>query len=153
MPPVVPAAGVGLLKSVYVGAAPVVKAEVVPVAPVAPVAAAPAQGQAAVTIDTVATIADNPNVVVQKPAYPRWYFRKRFWTVPRKAVYVGPTETVDTQSSPSDVVGGLFFNSFAGDGGAVVASKSYSGSLFDDIFNIPISTLSAVNQLLRNNVG
>lgn len=61
MPPVVPAAEVNLLKSVYVGAAPVVKAKVIPAAPaapVAPVATAPAQGQAAVTIDTVATISE-----------------------------------------------------------------------------------------------
>lgn len=42
----------------------------------------------------------------------------------------------DTQSSPSDIVGGLFFNA-VGDGDAVAASKTYAGgSLFDDIFNV-----------------
>ncbi|KAL0134422.1 hypothetical protein PUN28_001303 [Cardiocondyla obscurior] len=146
-----PVAEVGLVKSVYVGAAPAVKTVVVP----APAAAAPAQnaGQPTVTADTVTTVVSNPSVVVPKPAYPsRWYFRKRFRTAPRKTVYVAPTSTADVQASPSDIVGGLFINSI-GDG-VVAADKTYaSGSLFDDIFNIPISTLSAVNQLLKNNVG
>lgn len=79
---------------------------------------------------------NNPIVVVPKPVYPRWYFRKRFWNVPRKTVYVAPTATVDVQSSPSDIVGGLFINA-VGDGGVVAAGKTYaSGSLFDDIFNV-----------------
>ncbi|XP_011868229.1 PREDICTED: uncharacterized protein LOC105562199 [Vollenhovia emeryi] len=146
-----PAAEVGLVKSVYVGTAPAVKEVVVPTS----AAAAPAQGagQATATADTVTTVAGNPNVVVPKPVYPRWYFRKRFRTVPRKTVYVAPTESADSQGSPSDVVGGLLYKA-VGDGGAVAAGKpDVSGSLFDDIFNIPISTLSAVNQLLRNNVG
>ncbi|XP_071563614.1 uncharacterized protein [Temnothorax nylanderi] len=157
-----PAAEVDLVKSVYFGAAPAVKTVVVPAAPAvktvvvpAAPAAAPAQGvgQITATVDTVATVDNNPSVVVPKPAYPRWYFRKRFWTAPRKTVYVAPTVTADSRSSPSDVVGGLFFNA-VGDGGVVAAGKTYtSGSLFDDIFNIPISTLSAVNQLLKNNVG
>lgn len=78
----------------------------------------------------------NPTVVVSKPVYPRWYFRKRFWTVPRKVVYAAPTVTVDSQSSPSDIVGGLYANS-VGDGGTVAVGKVYtSGSLFDDIFNV-----------------
>ncbi|XP_018401637.1 PREDICTED: uncharacterized protein LOC108778839 [Cyphomyrmex costatus] len=152
VPVVAPAPEVGLVKSVYVGTAPAVKTVVL-----APVAA-PTQstGQVTATVDTVTTVV-NPNVVVAKPAYPRWYLRKRFWTRPRKTVYVAPTATVDTQNSPSDIVGGLFVNS-VGDGGAVAASKtSYvSESFIDSIFNIPISTLSAVNnavnQLLGNNV-
>ncbi|KYN35385.1 hypothetical protein ALC56_10220, partial [Trachymyrmex septentrionalis] len=152
VPVVAPAAEVDLLKSVYVGAAPAVKTVVL-----APAAAAPTQGagQATAAVDTVTTVA-NPNVVVAKPVYPRWYLRKRFWTRPRKIVYVAPTATVDTQSSPSDIVGGLFVNA-VGDGGVVAAGKTYaSESFIDSIFNIPISTLSAVNnavnQLLGNNV-
>lgn len=79
----------------------------------------------------------NPNVVVAKPAYPRWYLRKRFWTRPRKIVYVAPTATADTQSSPSDIVGGLFANA-VGDGGVIAAGKtSYaSESFIDSIFNV-----------------
>ncbi|KYM76954.1 hypothetical protein ALC53_12646 [Atta colombica] len=154
VPVVAPAAEVDLVKSVYVGAAPAVKTVVL-----TPAAAAPTQGagQATATVGTVTTVA-NPNVVVAKPAYPRWYLRKRFWTRPRKIVYVAPTAIADTQSSPSDIVGGLFANA-VGDGGVVVAGKtSYatSESFIDSIFNIPISTLSAVNnavnQLLGNNV-
>ncbi|EGI70807.1 hypothetical protein G5I_00388 [Acromyrmex echinatior] len=152
VPILAPAAEVDLVKSVYVGA-PAVKTVVL-----APAAAAPTQGAGQVTaaVDTVTTVA-NPNVVVAKPAYPRWYLRKRFWTRPRKIVYVAPTATADTQNSPSDIVGGLFVNA-VGDGGVVAAGKtSYaSESFIDSIFNIPISTLSAVNnavnQLLGNNV-
>ncbi|KYN23500.1 hypothetical protein ALC57_04084, partial [Trachymyrmex cornetzi] len=152
VPVVAPAAEVDLVKSVYVGAAPAVKTVVL-----APTVAAPTQGagQATAAVDTVTTVA-NPNVVA-KPAYPRWYLRKRFWTRPRKIVYVAPTAMVDTQSSPSDMVGGLFVNA-VGDGSVVAAGKtSYaSESFIDSIFNIPISTLSAVNnavnQLLGNNV-
>ncbi|XP_070163159.1 uncharacterized protein [Polyergus mexicanus] len=145
-----PEAEVGLVGSIsLVGTAPVVKSvekSIVPSAPVAPVVPV----QETVAVNTITTVDKNPTVVVSKPVYPRWYFRKRFWTVPRKVVYAGPT--ADSQSSPSDIVGGLYANS-VGDGGTVAVGKVYtSGSLFDDIFNIPISTLSAVNQLL-NNVG
>jgi len=149
-----PAAEVGLVKSVYVGAVPAVKSVEKTVVAPAPTATAPGQGAGQVTA-TVTTVANNPNtVVVSKPVYPRWYFRKRFWNVPRKTVYVAPAATADTLSSPSDVVGGLFFSAVGDGGGTVAAGKTYtSGSLFDDIFNIPISTLSAVNQLLKNNVG
>ncbi|XP_011638873.1 glycine, alanine and asparagine-rich protein [Pogonomyrmex barbatus] len=156
-----PAAEVGLVKSIYVGAAPAVKTVVAApaikpvVIPVVPTAATAIEGagQVAATATATATggMTVNP-VVVPKPVYPRWYFRKRFWTGPRKAVYVAPTVAVDTQSSPSDIVGGIFLNAMGDGGGTVVAGKAYGGSLFDDIFNIPISTLSAVNQLL-NNVG
>ncbi|XP_031782084.1 uncharacterized protein LOC100121212 isoform X2 [Nasonia vitripennis] len=38
-------------------------------------------------------------------------------------------------------------------GGVGVFKRKSKGSLFDDIFNIPISALNAVNQLLRNHVG
>ncbi|XP_012537422.1 uncharacterized protein LOC105837311 [Monomorium pharaonis] len=142
---IAPAAEVGLVKSVYFGAAPAVKTIVIPES----AAAVPAQGAVQATA-TDTTVANNPSVVVPKPVYPRWYFRKRFRTAPRKTVYVAPT-SADTQSSPSEIVGGLFA---VGDGEVVAGGKAYaSGSLFDDIFNIPISTLSAVNQLLRNNVG
>jgi len=50
----VPAAEVGLVKSVYVGAAPAVKAVAVPAS------AAPAQGtsQAGATVDTIATVGE-----------------------------------------------------------------------------------------------
>ncbi|XP_050447056.1 PE-PGRS family protein PE_PGRS18 isoform X2 [Cataglyphis hispanica] len=148
------AAEIGLVGSVnLIGAAPVVKsveksivasAPVIPVAPVVPV-------QETVAVNTIA-VDKNPTVVVSKPVYPRWYFRKRFWTAPRKVVYAAPAVTVDSQSSPSDIVGGLYANA-VGDSGTVAVGKVYtSGSLFNDIFNIPISTLSAVNQLL-NNVG
>lgn len=156
-------AEVGLVKSVgLVGGPPVVKsveksvvASAAPAAPAAPLVPV----QETVPVNSVSTL-DNPSVVVSKPVHPRWYFRKRFRTGPRKVVYVPPTETADSQNSPSDVVGELFVNS-VGDSSqydTVVKSgtvgKVYtSGSLFDDIFNIPISTLSAVNQLLRNNVG
>lgn len=75
-------------------------------------------------------------MVVSKPVYPRWYFRKRFWTVPRKVVYTAPTVTADSDSSPSDVVGDLFANSVGGSGGTVAVGKVYGGSLFDDIFNV-----------------
>lgn len=80
----------------------------------------------------------NPTVVVSKPVYPRWYFRKRFWTGPRKVVYAAPTATADSDSSPSDIVGGLFVNA-VGDGTVAkdTVGKVYtSGSLFDDIFNV-----------------
>ncbi|CAL1685328.1 unnamed protein product [Lasius platythorax] len=146
---------VGLVGSVsLVGTAPVVKSvekSIVAAAPAAPVApVAPVQ-------ETIPanTVDINPTVVVSKPVHPRWYFRKRFWTGPRKVVYAAPTATADSDSSPSDIVGGLFVNA-VGDGTVAkdTVGKVYtSGSLFDDIFNIPISTLSAVNQLLRNNVG
>ncbi|XP_011268130.1 uncharacterized protein LOC105258533 isoform X1 [Camponotus floridanus] len=143
-----PAAEVGVVGSISLfGAAPVVKSvekDIVVSAPVAPVQD---------TIKTVTTGDVSPTVVVSKPVYPRWHFRKRFWTVPRKVVYVAPPATADSQGSPSDMVGELFANSVGDSGGTVAVSKVYSGSLFDDIFNIPISTLSAVNQLLRNNVG
>lgn len=150
-----PAAEVGLVG--LIGAAPVVKSveksivASVPVAPLAPVApVAPVQETVAANTITLDT---NPTVVVSKPVHPRWHFRKRFWTGPRKVVYAAPAATADSQSSPSDIVGGLYANA-VGDGGTVAVGKVYtSGSLFDDIFNIPISTLSAVNQLLRNNVG
>lgn len=146
-----PAAEVGLVKSISVGVAPAVKT--VAVVPV-PAAAATAQGAGHATVDTTVTTVANPNVVIPKPVHPRWYFRKRFWTGPRKAVYVAPAATADTQGSPSEIVGGLFVNAVGDGGGTVAAGKTYAGgSLFDDIFNIPISTLSAVNQLLKNNVG
>ncbi|EFN87766.1 hypothetical protein EAI_13402 [Harpegnathos saltator] len=74
----------------------------------------------------------------------------RFWNVPRKTVYVAPIAT-EIQSA-SNVSGDLAVANTVADGGvAVVAGKSYSGSLFDDIFNelpreasnnvIPIVTL------------
>lgn len=145
-----PAADGGLVKSVYIGAAPAVKTVVVST----PTAAAPAQDAVQATANaTVTTVANNPSVIVQKPVYPRWHFRKRFWTGPRKAIYVAPAVTADTESSPSNIVAGLFAVNAVGDGGAVAGKTDASGSLFDDIFNIPISTLAAVNQLLRNNIG
>lgn len=61
---------------------------------------------------------------VSRTAYPRWYFRKRFRNVPRKTVYLASTAT-DSQTASSNV-----------NGGVVVASKTASGSLFDDIFNV-----------------
>ncbi|XP_020282045.1 uncharacterized transmembrane protein DDB_G0289901 isoform X3 [Pseudomyrmex gracilis] len=164
-------AEVGLVKSAYIGAAPVVGVvKSVEKQVVVPAAAAPTQAtiQANATINAVTIPENNQNVVVgTKTVYPpRWYFRKRFWAAPRKTVYVGPSAAIDTQSSPSDVVGELFASAVGNDGGAIDASKTYtgggaitasktytSGSLFDDIFNIPISTLAAVNQLLKNNVG
>ncbi|XP_029173838.1 glycine-rich protein 1 isoform X2 [Nylanderia fulva] len=153
---------VGLVGSVgLVSGAPVVKSvekSIVALAPTAP-AAPLVPVQETIPANSVATLDNNPSVVITKPVYPRWYLRKRFRTGPRnKVVYVPPTATADSQDSPSDVVGELFVNSVGDSEGAIVksgtAGKVYvGGSLFDDIFNIPISTLSAVNQLLRNNAG
>ncbi|XP_025159821.1 uncharacterized transmembrane protein DDB_G0289901 isoform X2 [Harpegnathos saltator] len=120
--------------------------------PAVPIPAAPLIVPVATQVNAnAAASVDNNTVPVSRIVYPRWYFRKRFWNVPRKTVYVAPIAT-EIQSA-SNVSGDLAVANTVADGGvAVVAGKSYSGSLFDDIFNIPISTLAAVNQLL-NNVG
>ncbi|XP_014475845.1 PREDICTED: uncharacterized protein LOC106745083 isoform X2 [Dinoponera quadriceps] len=106
----------------------------------------PVQGAAQADVNTNVATTDNNASTITRIAYPRWYFRKRFWPAPRKTVYVAPA---DAQGASSNISGGFAVNSDGNDG-IVVASKTYSGSLFDDIFNIPISTLAAVNQLLNN---
>ncbi|XP_066599706.1 uncharacterized protein [Prorops nasuta] len=100
---------------------------------------------------------DNADSLNDNPGYKRWYFRKRFRNPIRKNVYKTIT-LVDNQSSPSssgDLGGSADASASASAGtnaeGSVVYKGYKSGSLFDDIFNIPISTLNAVNQLLRNN--
>lgn len=79
------------------------------------------------------SFSDNNNTGT-RITYPRWYFRKRFWTVPRKTVYVTPTAT-DSQNASSNVSGGFAVNSVE-NGNVVATSKIYTGSLFDDIFNV-----------------
>ncbi|RLU24165.1 hypothetical protein DMN91_004375 [Ooceraea biroi] len=150
-----PLAEADLVKSIYLGTPPILKSvdKNVVVAAV-PAAAAPAAVAVPVNASTnaVATVANNPKII-SRPTHPRWYFRKRFWSAPRKVFYAAAPAAVDTQSASSDVVDRVFVNA-AGNDGVVAVDKAYtSGSLFDDIFNIPISTLSAVNQLLKNNVG
>lgn len=87
-----------------------------------------------VLVTNVFLLDDNISTI-PKVTYPRWYFRKRFWSAPRKTVYVAPTavEATDSQSASSSVNGGFVA---AGNGGVVVATKTYGGSLFDDIFNV-----------------
>lgn len=150
----------GLVKSVYVEPQPVVKsieknvvaavpavaiAPAVPIVPAVPSivinnTATPVGEQSlrdaylSDILYTILSFSENqPNVIITKPVYPRWYFRKRFWAAPRKAVYVTPT--IDSQASPSDVVGGIY-TSAMGDSAAVAVGKTYGGSLFDDIFNV-----------------
>lgn len=174
--PYVPAAA----KVAVIGAypAPVVPAAVQTIVEKSVVVPAPAV--AVVSAPAVAVVpapAENPVTEIARPVYPRWYFRKRFWSAPWKTVYVGPTAIQDTQGASSNtvvggkavyvapvatrsnqgsnaVIGGFLGEAAVGGGGggAVIASKTAyaGGSLFNDIFNIPISTLSAVNQLLNN---
>ncbi|KAJ8679334.1 hypothetical protein QAD02_015121 [Eretmocerus hayati] len=86
----------------------------------------------------------------QHPA--RWYFEKRLRerignkTTSDNVIIATPTaaEAHQEQSESSN----LLDNSVSG-----YKYKYKNGSLFDDIFNIPISALKAVNQLLKNHVG
>ncbi|XP_032673545.1 uncharacterized protein LOC116845224 isoform X2 [Odontomachus brunneus] len=138
-----PAAQLDVIGSISAGAvAPAVKTVEKTIVVPAPPPFVTVQGVAQANANTnVTATVDNNTGTVSRITYPRWYFRKRFRNVPRKTVYLTSTAT-DSETASSNV-----------NSGVVAASKTYtSGSLFNDIFNIPISTLTAVNQLL-NNVG
>lgn len=96
------------------------------------------------------TIDDTPSIpLAPRPVYPRWYFRKRFWSAPRKVIQVAPT-AVDSRGASSDVVGGLYADVGKNGDAVITAGKAYgvSGSLFDDIFNV-----SGRDGISRGNFG
>lgn len=80
----------------------------------------------------------------EQPFISRWNLRKRLRGGPfRKQVSVKVAEKEISQ-----------VNGDADSNVSYVSTKNNKpGSLYDDIFNIPISALTAVNQLLNNNAG
>ncbi|XP_046816808.1 uncharacterized protein LOC124423287 isoform X2 [Vespa crabro] len=122
-----------------------------------------------------AAVGSNVNTAQEQPLLNHWYLRKRFRSGPlRKQILhsssvipVSVPITASTSSGTSgtasggvsasasgEIISRVNADSSAGSDVTFVSSKTYKpGSFFDDIFNIPISTLTAVNQLLRNNAG
>lgn len=163
--PVAPVASAELFGGLYAGAAignnyeksAVGQAQSVPVSGTKAISVSSGPN---VTAETNVPGNTNVNVAQEQPIYNRWYLRKRFRNGPiRKQVihtksYIpSPPNTVSASAGTSGVIQGNIDDSAAAEY-AVVGTKVYKGgSLFDDIFNIPISTLTAVNQLLKNNVG
>ncbi|XP_015181420.1 PREDICTED: uncharacterized protein LOC107069023 [Polistes dominula] len=111
-----------------------------------------------------AAIGSNFETTQEPPISNRWYLRKRLRGF-KKQIPVSepiPAPSFDTSSSSASGAvsvksSGKVISEVNADGNSdvnYVSSKAYKpGSLYDDIFNIPISTLMAVNKLLRNNEG
>ncbi|KAI4501378.1 hypothetical protein M0802_003751 [Mischocyttarus mexicanus] len=119
-------------------------------------------------------VGNNFKTTQEPPIINRWYLRKRLRggplrkqvirtssVIPVSAPISAPAIEIPSATASSSVSakssGNVItrFNADASSAGSdvsYVSTKTYKpGSLFDDIFNIPISTLTAVNQLLRNN--
>ncbi|XP_031839782.1 uncharacterized protein LOC116430162 isoform X2 [Nomia melanderi] len=91
--------------------------------------------------------------------YPKRAFRKRLWWPRKQIVYSSTVETEDPSTADTQQIARRQAQG-AGHSSIVVKTNSQPAQttnenhgLFDDIFNIPISTLNAVNRLLNNNVG
>ncbi|KAG7198392.1 hypothetical protein KM043_005783 [Ampulex compressa] len=99
--------------------------------------------------------------VHRRPVHPRRNFRKRVWAT-KQYVIQGPPPQPEVVVIPPKVpvaASNVVVSQAAADS-HVNADSSINvyknirtRTLFDDIFNIPISTLAAVNQLLNNKVG
>lgn len=114
-----------------------------------------------------AAIGNNFETTQEPPIINRWYLRKRLRGGPfRKQVTrtssVIPISAPALDTSSLTASGAVSARSSEKETSQVnndsdkiisyITSKTHKpGSLYDDIFNIPISTLSAVNQLLKNN--
>ncbi|KAF7403241.1 hypothetical protein HZH68_006035 [Vespula germanica] len=119
-----------------------------------------------------AAVGSNLNTAQEQPVLNHWYLRKRFRTGPLRKQIIQSSSVIPVSvpipASTSSATSGIASGAPSASGEIIsrvntdglrsdiifVGSKTYKpGSFFDDIFNIPISTLTAVNQLLRNNVG
>nr|XP_034171358.1 loricrin isoform X1 [Osmia lignaria] len=121
---------------------------VIPEAP--PVPPLPSQ------VNEVVQIEHRPHRV--KLVYPKWVVRKRFWG-PRKQIIIN--SSVESQETPETNAHKISrrqipnYNNnrpVSGQNGVPVQNGNNSG-FFDDIFQIPVSTLNAVNQFLNNNTS
>nr|XP_050850046.1 uncharacterized protein LOC127063835 isoform X2 [Vespula vulgaris] len=120
-----------------------------------------------------AAIGSNVNTAPEQPVLNHWYLRKRFRTGPLRKQIIQSSSVIPVSvpipastssatsgtasgaaSASGEIISRVNTDGLTGSDIIFVGSKTYKpGSFFDDIFNIPISTLTAVNQLLRNNVG
>ncbi|XP_035737717.1 uncharacterized protein LOC118448492 isoform X4 [Vespa mandarinia] len=122
-----------------------------------------------------AAVGSNVNTAQEQPVLNHWYLRKRFRSGPLRKQILHSSSVIPVSvpipastssgtsgtasggvsaSASGEIISRVNADSSAGSDITFVGSKTYKpGSFFDDIFNIPISTLTAVNQLLRNNVG
>ncbi|XP_047351299.1 uncharacterized protein LOC124949722 isoform X1 [Vespa velutina] len=122
-----------------------------------------------------AAVGNNVNTAQEQPVLNHWYLRKRFRSGPLRKQILHSSSVIPVSvpipastssgtsgtasggvsaSASGEIISRVNADSSTGSDITFVGSKTYKpGSFFDDIFNIPISTLTAVNQLLRNNVG
>ncbi|XP_043668595.1 uncharacterized protein LOC122629323 isoform X2 [Vespula pensylvanica] len=120
-----------------------------------------------------AAVGSNVNTAQEQPVLNHWYLRKRFRTGPLRKQIIQSSSVIPVSvpipastssatsgtasgaaSASGEIISRVNTDGLTGSDITFVGSKTYKpGSFFDDIFNIPISTLTAVNQLLRNNVG
>ncbi|KAK2584620.1 hypothetical protein KPH14_006970 [Odynerus spinipes] len=170
--PVVPIVSAGLHGSLYAGATAgksiekSVVVETKPINEIPKVVESHVPSESKVTAEANAAAGVNVNTAQEEPVYNRWHFRKRFRTGPKikhvihTTSYVpNPPVAASASGAASAAATGEILtrvnadNTAAGEVSVVGTKAFHAGSLFDDIFNIPISTLTAVNQLLKNNVG
>ncbi|XP_043253057.1 circumsporozoite protein isoform X1 [Colletes gigas] len=107
-------------------------------------------------VNEIVQVVNRPQRV--RVVYPKWIVRKRLWGPRKQIIYDASAEA---QNPPEQIAQKItrrqadryVVNTPTTETKTVVAQGSSSDGFFDDVFNIPVSTLNAVNQLLNNNFG
>ncbi|XP_076641224.1 uncharacterized protein LOC143352530 isoform X2 [Halictus rubicundus] len=90
--------------------------------------------------------------------HPKRVFRKRFWTPRKQIIYSIPAEVQEPEAAHTQNIArrqtqGSLFSTYLPGSRQQEQKPSQNDGFYDDIFNIPVSTLNAVNRLLNNNAG
>ncbi|XP_076175775.1 uncharacterized protein LOC143150979 [Ptiloglossa arizonensis] len=105
--------------------------------------------------EIVRVVDDRPQRV--KVVYPKWVARKRLRGHRKQIVYESSLEGQDSTDSNAQKVSRRQTDEIVtyvpAKPKTVVVQTTNSNGFFDDVFNIPGSTLDAVNQFLNNNFG
>ncbi|XP_076276419.1 uncharacterized protein LOC143207156 isoform X2 [Lasioglossum baleicum] len=87
--------------------------------------------------------------------HPKRVFRKRFWAPRKQIIYNIPAEVQEPEVAHSQNIARrqTVFSSYLPGAKQQEQKPNQNDGYYDDIFNIPVSTLNAVNRLLNNNAG